>query len=101
MPSCSQGVAHSLGCIASCCLLRLLLLLQVIRRVDPPSEGVEFARTQSISIDFSGHDVVAHFGGVEEVRRRLQCSRSLTSHSCYSTKVCSHSTIGLLRSQPS
>lgn len=40
---------------------------QVIRRVDPPSEGVEMARTQSISLDVGGHDVVAHFGGIEEV----------------------------------
>jgi hypothetical protein len=66
-------------------LLLLLLLLQVIRRVDPPSEGVEFARTQSISIDFSGHDVVAHFGGVEEVSRQLRRSRVLSWHSGHST----------------
>lgn len=46
---------------------------QVIRRVDPPSEGVEMARTQSISLDVGGHDVVAHFGGVEEVRGGLDC----------------------------
>lgn len=39
----------------------------MIRRVDPPSEGVEMARTQSISLDVGAHDVVAHFGGVEEV----------------------------------
>jgi len=26
------------------------------------------ARTQSISLDVGGHDVVAHFGGIEEVR---------------------------------
>lgn len=33
------------------------------------------ARTQSISLDVGGHDVVAHFGGVEEVsqRRRQHC----------------------------
>jgi hypothetical protein len=41
--------------------------LKVICRVDPPSEGVEMARTQSISLDVGGHDVVAHFGGMEEV----------------------------------
>lgn len=39
----------------------------MIRRVDPPSEGVEMARTQSISLDVSAHDITAQFGGVEEV----------------------------------
>jgi hypothetical protein len=40
---------------------------QVIRRVDPPSEGIEMSRTQSISLDVGAHDVAVHFGGVEEV----------------------------------
>lgn len=58
----------------------LMSCLQVIRRVDPPSEGVEMSRTQSISLDVGGHDVVAHFGGVEEVRSAAMLS--VTTKAC-------------------
>lgn len=43
---------------------------EVIERVDPSSQGVPMERFQSISLDVALQDVVAHFGGVEEVRRR-------------------------------
>ena len=66
MPSPYQDVLSA--CRQACLSCVALLPLQVIRRVDPPSEGVEMARTQSISLDVSAHVVVAHFGGVEEVR---------------------------------
>jgi hypothetical protein len=53
--------------------------VQVIRRVDPTSEGVEMSRTQTISLDVGAQDVVVHFGGIEEVRvtcaGRLSASR--------------------------
>jgi hypothetical protein len=41
---------------------------QVIERVDPSSQGVLMERFQSISLDVKLQDIVAHFGGVEEVR---------------------------------
>jgi hypothetical protein len=40
---------------------------EVITRVDPASEGVPMERYQSISVDVGLQDIVAHFGGVEEV----------------------------------
>eukprot|EP00775_Hariotina_reticulata_P010874 gene10874-11028_t len=39
----------------------------VITRVDPASEGVFMERFQSISVDVGLQDIVAHFGGVEEM----------------------------------
>jgi hypothetical protein len=41
---------------------------EVIERVDPSSQGVLMERFQSISLDVKLQDIVAHFGGVEEVR---------------------------------
>jgi hypothetical protein len=42
---------------------------EVIERVDPSSQGVLMERFQSISLDVKLQDIVAHFGGVEEVRQ--------------------------------
>jgi hypothetical protein len=56
---------------------------EVVERVDPSSQGVLMERFQSISLDVKLQDIVAHFGGVEEVGwlfvcggyRRFTCSR--------------------------
>lgn len=40
---------------------------EVISRVDPATEGIPMERYQSISIDVGMQELVAHFGGVEEV----------------------------------
>lgn len=42
---------------------------EVVERVDPSSQGVLMERYQSISLDVKLQDIVAHFGGVEEVRQ--------------------------------
>ncbi|WIA10179.1 hypothetical protein OEZ85_010383 [Tetradesmus obliquus] len=40
---------------------------KVVERVDPSSQGVLMERYQSISLDVKLQDIVAHFGGVEEM----------------------------------
>lgn len=40
---------------------------EVVSRVDPASEGIVMERFQTISLDVGMQDLVAHFGGVEEV----------------------------------
>eukprot|EP00878_Enallax_costatus_P022641 GHUV01024035.1.p1 GENE.GHUV01024035.1~~GHUV01024035.1.p1 ORF type:complete len:1545 (+),score=576.84 GHUV01024035.1:595-5229(+) len=43
------------------------MAMEVIKRVDPASEGIVMERFQSISLDVGLQDIVAHFGGVEEM----------------------------------